>query len=93
VQPADPFGAALGRHETDIERCFNRTTTTIAGAPDLKIAFDIDDRGAVTEAALVPPELEATELGECVLRIARRVRFAHQKQPVRVTIPLLVRRR
>jgi serine/threonine-protein kinase len=90
---ANPFSAALARHQGEIERCFNKTTTSIVGAPELAVAFDIDDRGAVSGAGLVPRDLEATELGECVLGIARRVRFPRQREPVRVTIPLRVRRR
>jgi Protein kinase domain len=87
----DPYSAVLARHQDRIRRCFS-TATDVAGIPELAVSLDIDRRGAVTRAALTPADLEATQLGQCLLAILRRARFARQTDPVQVTIPLRVRK-
>ena len=89
----DPYSAVLARHQAQIGRCFSSTETAITGTPELSVSLEIDLRGAVTGASLTPGEIEATPVGECVLDIARRARFGKQKQGVRITIPLRIRRR
>ncbi len=90
--PADPYSAALAREQAAIRLCFDLTGTAIAGAPELSVGFDIDRRGVVQGASVLPQALEATPFGECVLAAAGRVRFPEAKRPVRVTIPIQVRR-
>ena len=87
----DEYSAELGRHQAEFVGCFSQSTISIGGAPALVVALDIDRRGRVSEARLVPPELESTQLGGCVLAVARQVAFARQAKPVHVTIPLQVR--
>ena len=90
--PADPYSAALAREQPAIRLCFDLTGTEIDGAPELSVGFDIDRRGVVRGASVLPQPLESTPFGQCVLAAARRVRFPEGKRPVRVTIPILVRR-
>jgi len=89
----DPYSAVLGRHQPEFLRCFNRPAAAMAETPSVTLALDIDRGGRVRTAHLMPEKLEGTPLGECVLAIARRVQFARQTTPVRVAIPLHVRRR
>ena len=88
----DPYGAALARQQEQFRRCLGSSGATIAGAPELSVVLAIDRHGEVTRASLEPAELEATQLGDCILKVARRARFGHQREPVHVTIPLRVRR-
>ena len=93
AQPAaaDPYSAALAQHQDAIRRCFNEGGG--AEVPALEVVLDLDQRGTVTRAGLIPAELESTRLGQCVLPVARRVKFARQHEAVQITIPLRARRR
>ena len=90
---ADPYSARLARSQSAIRRCFNENATTVSGAPEVAVALRIDASGKVARAGLVPAALDDTELGSCVLGVARKVNFGPQKGDVQVTIPLKVRRR
>ena len=89
----DPYRARLARHQDRIRTCFNQNATTVSGAPELALSLSIDQAGNVLEAGLVPAELEGTELGQCLLGVARSVTFDPQDDEVKVTIPLKVKRR
>lgn len=89
----DVYRAQLARHQDRIRTCFNQDATTVSGAPELALSLSIDKQGTVFEAGLVPADLEATELGECLLGVARGVTFGKQADEVKVTIPLKVKRR
>jgi serine/threonine protein kinase len=89
----DPYRSRLARHQAKISACFNQNATTVSGAPEVSLSLRIDPSGSVTSAGLVPSALEATELGACLLAVARAVDFAAQDGEVVVTIPLVVRRR
>lgn len=89
----DPYSARLSRYQGRIRGCFNQHATSVAGTPHVALALRIDDAGRVVHAGLMPPSLEATDLGACVLAVARQVTFGAQDQEVEVTIPLKVRRR
>jgi serine/threonine-protein kinase len=89
---SDAYKAAVERHQAEFVSCFRQFARGVGGAPALSVAFDIEARGGVTGAQLVPAELESTPLGACILAVARRVDFARQAEPVRVTVPLLVRK-
>jgi hypothetical protein len=91
--PADPYRAALARHQRAFRACINDNATSVSGAPNLALALRLDSKGHVAAAHLLPAELEATQLGTCVLAIARRASFGPQDGELDVTIPLKVRRR
>ncbi|HUS66951.1 MAG TPA: protein kinase [Kofleriaceae bacterium] len=90
---ADPYSARLARSQSAIRRCFNENATTVSGAPEVAVALRIDAAGKVARAGLVPAALDDTELGSCVIGVARKVNFGPQDGEIQVTIPLKVRRR
>jgi serine/threonine-protein kinase len=91
--PADPYRAALARYQRAFRACINDNATSVSGAPNLALALRLDAKGHVATAHLLPAELEATQLGTCVLAIARKVSFGPQDGELDVTIPLKIRRR
>ena len=93
---ATPSGAAalsrqLGRRQGALESCFEQHAAELQGRPQISVAFDVDVSGRVTAAALTPPALTATPLGQCLLAVARETRFDKQPKPVRFSIPLSAR--
>lgn len=93
---AAPGGAAalshqLARRQGALESCFERHAAELQGRPQINVAFDIDVSGRVTAAALTPPTLNETPLGQCLLAVARDTRFDKQPKPVRFSIPLSAR--
>src|SRR5690606_38637558 len=81
----DPYRAALARKQRSIDGCFNRHAAEISGSPRLALDLDIDRRGRVTAARVDPAELGPTDLGRCLLAIARDVRFAAGEADVAVS--------
>jgi eukaryotic-like serine/threonine-protein kinase len=90
---ADPYSAAVGRRQDDFRLCFSETATSVTGTPAISLVLHIDTSGRVDDAHLEPGALEPTELGQCVLSVARQVEFGRQSEGLRVNIPLRVRRR
>ena len=78
----DPYSARLSRYQGRIRGCFNQHATSVAGTPQVALALRIDHAGSVVHAGLVPPSLEGTDLGTCVLAVARGVSFGAQEQEV-----------
>jgi serine/threonine protein kinase len=81
----------LAQRQGALEGCFERHAAELQGSPELSVAFDVDVSGRVTAAALTPPALTETQLGQCLLAIARETRFDKQPKPVRFSIPLRAR--
>jgi hypothetical protein len=60
-----------------------------ADAPTLSIAFELEPDGRVRNATLSPARLAATDVGRCILAVARATRFGPQRH-LRFAIPLEV---
>ena len=95
-------GATASHEPTGVERltrvfatrrgavrgCFERNTLELAGRPSIEIRFRIDASGHVTSAGLSPSSLEGTDLGRCLLGVARSTDFGPQPGPVGFGIPV-----
>lgn len=84
--------APFARRGSEINGCFNRFSSTIEGSPTLRLHFDIDTSGHVTEATIGPEGVGATELGRCILDIARSTDFGAREEAVSFSLPLASRR-
>lgn len=76
---------ALRRAE--VSRCFRVHAGAHAEAK-LSVVFEIDPRGQVQRAELSPEKLSETELGACLLKVARRAAFGPQPGYMRFRIPI-----
>lgn len=75
-----------------VRACFERHTVGVAGAPAVQIRFHVGTTGEVTQANLVPSSIEGTDLGRCILGVARGARFGALDQPVAFSIPFTASR-
>jgi hypothetical protein len=72
----------------EVERCFTQHSAALQGAPRIYVEFELAATGAVSAARLDPPTVESSELGRCVLTVARATRFDAQSAALRFRIPL-----
>lgn len=82
---------AFARRRRDVERCFSLHSRELEGAPRVYVAFEVAETGQVLDAALEPKAVEQSELGRCVLGVAKSTRFEKQKNALRFRIPLTAR--
>jgi hypothetical protein len=82
---------AFGTRRREIEVCFTEHSALLEGAPRLHVDFEIATDGSVTRAHLDPEAIEQTELGRCVLKVARATQFGKQPASLRFRIPLTAR--
>lgn len=94
VRPPQPqrIEAPFARRGAEISSCFNRFRDSIEGEPQLSVHFDIGTNGHVTEATMAPQAAADSELGRCILGIARSTEFGERAEPVSFRIPLASRR-
>jgi hypothetical protein len=86
----DPNGLtrALRRQRTKLEACFNQHSIQLEGHATTQLLFDLAEDGTQTKVELSPPLLTQTDLGQCLLRVARSTRFPPQPHAVSFAIPL-----
>lgn len=80
------------RRTGEITACFRDHVAQLEGAPQIVVRFSVGTDGRVTEAELLPGNLATTELGRCLLDIARSTQFAPQAEPISFRIPVGARR-
>lgn len=90
--PAD-FTAAFRRGQDAVQRCLDTHADDAGDAERLFLLLDIGADGAVDRAQLTPDAIATTELGACLVAVARDTRFAASEQPTRVRIPIALHRR
>ena len=84
---------AFRRQQPAIRRCFDDFAEDAIGAPELSVRFRIGEDGEVLAAELVPEAVMETELGACLVRVARATHFEPQGEALRFRIPIAVRSR
>lgn len=75
-----------------IRSCFERHDSGSDENPTIEIRFRIDADGVVEQARLSPSSLEATELGACVVAVARGTRFGPIGRAMSFSIPVTASR-
>jgi serine/threonine protein kinase len=92
----DGSAAALSRvvagRQEQIAKCFETRAADVSGAPGLSVHFEVDARGRVTAAQVLPPALAATPLGQCIETVARGIDFGAQPRALSFRIPMTARR-
>jgi hypothetical protein len=86
----DPNGLtrALRRQRAKLEACFNQHSIQLEGHATTQLLFDLAEDGTQTKVELSPPLLTQTDLGQCLLKVARSTRFPPQPHAVSFAIPL-----
>jgi TonB family protein len=82
------LAAPFHRRRSEVVACFRDH------GPDqtqITVVFSVDESGRVIGARVQPAALGSTELGRCVLAVARTTRFGPQSRPVEFSIPVSVR--
>jgi hypothetical protein len=85
------FTRVFARRQGAVQQCF--TTGSAGDDVSLQIVFNVDTRGRVTSASLLPDRLASTASGQCVLRVARGVSFGPLTEPASFRIPVQAKRR
>ncbi len=81
---------AFARRRKSVERCFERFGG--ADAVDVSVRFEVDTGGRVAAAAILPDGVARSEVGACLLEVARSTKFPRQPKPVTFRIPLRIAR-
>ncbi len=82
---------AFGARRKQVEACFTAHSAALEGSPRIHVDFEISAQGQVTSAGLDPSAIENTELGRCILKVARATPFPKQQGNLRFRIPLTAR--
>jgi hypothetical protein len=94
-RPEPSGAAALTRHfaqrEGALQRCFERYAAALSGQPEISVDFDVAPSGKVQSAALKPPSLAPTPLGQCLIDVARGTSFGAVGKALRFSIPIRAR--
>jgi serine/threonine protein kinase len=83
---------ALRKQQPKLQACFKQHSVSLEGQPTTQLDFDLDASGKLTRVELLPRELAATSLGQCLLSVARTTSFPVQQRKVSFSIPLTARR-
>jgi hypothetical protein len=87
--PGNQLTGKFAQRRADVSACFHDQTETAPA--QLSIAFEVDPQGVVERADLDPQRLGATQLGKCLLGIARSTQFGPQLGYLRFRIPVNAR--
>jgi serine/threonine-protein kinase len=91
-KPSTPDASALTRalrkQRPRLEACFIKHSVALEGHATTQLAFDLATDGTLTHVEVSPTLLAQTELGQCLLNVARSTRFPPQPRAVSFTIPL-----
>jgi hypothetical protein len=88
---AASLSRTFARHNGALQACFERFASQLEGQPQISVQFDVKSTGKVASAGLVPPSLNGTPLGQCLLRVARETSFGPLDKPARFSIPIRAR--
>jgi serine/threonine protein kinase len=80
----------FGRRQAHVESCFHKYAVGVPALPQISLHFRVDAAGDVAEAVVSPPEVAPTELGRCLLDIARSTHFGALQHGVSFHIPISV---
>lgn len=79
---------AFARQGPRLDRCFNDHASGADSAPKLVVRFRIGRSGKVQAATLEPAAIAATDLGRCLLGVARKTAFPPPGQALSFSIPI-----
>ncbi len=82
----DALTRTFGKQSPAITACFKKHPDT---NEQVSVRFQIDTRGAVKAAEVLPASVAASPLGECIAAVARKTSFGPQPTPATVRVPLV----
>jgi len=92
LSTVDRLTLAFSRQKPQITACFAKHAE-LKGSPQISVRFTVAKTGAILATSLVPPSLQNTAVGECLLRVARATKFGTLPRQVSFRVPLRARRR
>jgi serine/threonine protein kinase len=81
----DALTKTFGKQSPAITACFVQHPT----AEQVSVRFQIDTRGAVKAAEVLPASVGASPLGACIAAVARKTSFGPQPKPASFRVPLV----
>jgi serine/threonine-protein kinase len=85
---ASALTRALRKQRPRLEACFIKHSVALEGHATTQLMFDLATDGTLTHVEVSPSLLAQTDLGQCLLNVARSTRFPPQPRAVSFTIPL-----
>ncbi|HET8936872.1 MAG TPA: protein kinase [Polyangiales bacterium] len=85
---ASALTRALRKQRPRLEACFIKHSVSLQGHATTQLMFDLATDGTLTHVEVSPSLLAQTELGQCLLNVARSTRFPPQPRAVSFSIPL-----
>ena len=81
----DALTRTFGKQSPAITACFKQHPGT---SEQISVRIQIDTRGVVKAAEVLPPSVDATPLGACIAAVARKTAFGAQPKPAAFRVPL-----
>ena len=85
---ASALTRALRKQRPRLEACFIKHSLALEGHATTQLMFDLAMDGTLTHVEVSPSLLAQTDLGQCLLNVARSTRFPPQPRAVSFSIPL-----
>jgi serine/threonine protein kinase len=85
---AQELTRAFRRQQAPIASCFEQHALALTGVPVVTLEFTLEADGKLAQVQVQPSALGATELGQCIKRVALKTRFPAQGKGVSFAIPL-----
>jgi serine/threonine protein kinase len=82
----DALTRTFGKQSPAITACFKQHPDT---TEQVSVRIQIDTRGAVKAADVLPASVGASPLGDCIANVARKTRFGPQPKSVSFRVPLV----
>ncbi|HEY5923621.1 MAG TPA: hypothetical protein VIV11_18195, partial [Kofleriaceae bacterium] len=82
----DALTRTFGKQSPAITTCFKKHPDT---NEQISVRIQIDTRGAVKAAEVLPPSVGASPLGACIAEITRKTTFGPQPKPATFRVPLV----
>jgi hypothetical protein len=88
---AEIIARAFARQKSQVAQCFTANPTDPVNA-EMAVRFEVDTKGKVVSARILPPSVAATPLGACITRVALSIDFGPQPEPLSFRVPISARR-
>jgi serine/threonine-protein kinase len=88
---AEGIARAFARQKGQVAQCFTANQADPVSA-EMAVRFDVDTKGKVVSARILPSSVAATPLGACIARVALSTDFGPQPEPLSFRVPISARR-
>jgi hypothetical protein len=90
--PSAALASAFDRQKGPVVECLNDHADQVAERVQMAVRLTLGADGQVQAVEVLPDQIAATDVGSCIGRAVRGMRFGAQPAPISIRVPLTARR-